>query len=193
MPSRRVPIHPVATWDDVLAYLRAERPATVVFDVEPLVAHWASGTAELDEGILRVVESVAAIGVQVIAFATNSLRRPTTDPTHSVVKVLYVAGARKPLRPRAYRSLPTPGVVIGDQLATDGILAWRLGYTLLHVRPHALPLGPRLMGYLGRPLRRLLFARREPHPRSSAQLPGSWRFPWLFKHQLPGSCGADAG
>jgi predicted HAD superfamily phosphohydrolase YqeG len=48
---------------------------------------------------------------------------------------MYLASAVKPLRTAAYRALPRPGAVIGDQLSTDGLLARRLGYTFLHWRP----------------------------------------------------------
>jgi hypothetical protein len=52
-----------------------------------------------------------------------------------------------------------PGVVIGDQVATDGVPAWSLGYTFLRYTPKlpAVPLGPRLMRQLGRPLEPFLF------------------------------------
>jgi hypothetical protein len=76
-------------------------------------------------------------------------------------RVVYLASAGKPLRISPYRAFPRPGVVIGDQVATDGILARRLGYTFLHYCPdltHA-PAGPRLMNELGRPLHLLLFTR----------------------------------
>jgi len=50
--------------------------------------------------------------------------------------------------------------VIGDQVATDGLLALRLGYTFLHWSPPlaGVPLGPRLMGGLGQ-LAKPLFLR----------------------------------
>jgi hypothetical protein len=49
--------------------------------------------------------------------------------------------------------------VVGDQIATDGILAWRLGLTFVHYIPddRVAPVGPRLLRALGRPLRRALF------------------------------------
>ena len=64
--------------------------------------------------------------------------------------VRYVASARKPLRLGPFRGLPGPGAVIGDQAATDGLLAWRLGYMFLYCAddPGAIPAGPRLMGML---------------------------------------------
>ncbi len=81
------------------------------------------------------------------------------------VRAEYLASAGKPLRTAYYRAFPRPGVVIGDQLATDGALARRLGYAFLQYRPEpgslpgGLPAGPRLMDWGGRLVRPLLFAR----------------------------------
>jgi hypothetical protein len=73
--------------------------------------------------------------------------------------VRYVASPRKPLQTTGYKHLPRPGAVIGDQVATDGVLAWRLGYVFVHYTPqlHRVPLEPRLMRQVGRPIRSLLF------------------------------------
>ena len=73
--------------------------------------------------------------------------------------MVYLASAGKPLRTAAYQSFPRPGVVIGDQVATDGILARRLGYTFVLFDPHltGVPAGPRLMAACGRLVRPLLF------------------------------------
>jgi hypothetical protein len=100
-------------------------------------------------------------GVQVVCFATNSLRRPSFVPRAAGVRVIYLAGAGKPLRTAAYRAFPRPGVVIGDQVATDGILARRLGcgFVLYDVHQDGIPAGPRLMGACGRLVRPLLFTR----------------------------------
>jgi hypothetical protein len=135
---------------------------TVVFDVEPLVAYWDSGQDALDRGVAMVLGQVGAVpGVQVVCFATNSLRRPSVVPAGGDVRVVYLAAARKPLRVSPYLGLPRPGVVIGDQVATDGVLARRLGYAFLQYRPplDSAPAGPRLMYQCGRLVRPLLFAR----------------------------------
>jgi predicted HAD superfamily phosphohydrolase YqeG len=137
---------------------------TVIFDVEPLVAHWDSGQEALDRGIAMVLGEVAPVpGVQVVCFATNSLRRPSIAPGATGAtgaRVVYRAAAGKPLRIAPYLAFPRPGVVIGDQLATDGVLARRLGYTFaLYVPPAGGPAGPRLMGACGRLVRPLLFTR----------------------------------
>jgi hypothetical protein len=51
--------------------------------------------------------------------------------------------------------------VVGDQLPTDGILAYRLGYTFLHYMPElaGVPLGPALMHRWGTLVRPVLFRR----------------------------------
>jgi hypothetical protein len=78
------------------------------------------------------------------------------------VRIVWLAGAAKPLRTAPYREFPRPGVVIGDQVTTDGLLAWRLGYVFLQYRPplDRIPPGPWLMDRLGRLIRPLLFTQR---------------------------------
>lgn len=126
---------------------------TIIFDVEPLIAWWDTGQECLDQGIRAMLDRTRAMpGLSVVCFATNSARRPSAIPATAGIRVMYLASAHKPARITAYRDLPRPGVVIGDQAATDGILARRLGYTFLHYTPNlrGAPLGPRLMNYCGR-------------------------------------------
>jgi predicted HAD superfamily phosphohydrolase YqeG len=137
----------------------------MIFDVEPLVAWWDSSRESLDRGIAAVVSEVGKLpDVRVVVFATNSVRRPSAIPSVPGVQVKYLASAGKPLRTAPYRALPRPGAVIGDQIATDGLLAHRLGYTFLHWSPRltGVPLRPRLMGLLGRLAQPLFRARKEP-------------------------------
>jgi hypothetical protein len=66
--------------------------------------------------------------------------------------------ARKPVHLAAYEHLPRPGVVVGDQLMTDGLLARRLNYAFLHYRPpERAPAGPMLLDLAGRLARPLIF------------------------------------
>jgi predicted HAD superfamily phosphohydrolase YqeG len=134
---------------------------TVVFDVEPLIAFWDTDQHILTAGTAAILDRLAANPARLghVVFATNSPRRPPTIPIRDGLHIGYLALARKPLRTAPYRRLPTPGVVVGDQIATDGVLAWRLGYAFLHYTPatHDTPIGPRVMGGLGRPLHGLLF------------------------------------
>lgn len=146
----------------MLLRVRELSARTVIFDVEPLVAYWDSGQEALDQGVATVVSWTGLVaGLQVLCFATNSARRPSVVPGGEGVRVIYLASAGKPMRMAPYRGFPRPGVVIGDQVATDGILARRLGYAFVQYRPQldGVPAGPRLMGGLGWLVRPVLFTR----------------------------------
>ena len=150
----------LAGLDEVLDRVREMSARTLIFDIEPLVAYWDSSQQALDRGVAEVFSQAEAVpGVQVVCFATNSVRRPSGLPPGTGVRVVYLASAGKPLRTAPYGSFPRPGVVIGDQVATDGILARRLGYAFVQYRPplDRLPAGPRLMDRVGRLVRPLLF------------------------------------
>jgi predicted HAD superfamily phosphohydrolase YqeG len=113
----------------------------------------------------RVLSEVSVLpALQVLCFATNSSRRPSVMPSGAArPQLVYLASAGKPLRTAAYRRFPRPGMVIGDQVATDGILARRLGYAFVLYDPQSseVPAGPRLMGAAGRLVRPLLFTRAD--------------------------------
>jgi hypothetical protein len=51
------------------------------------------------------------------------------------------------VRIRPYQGLPRPGAVAGDQIPTDGVLAYRIRFAFLHYMPRLtdVPLGPGLM------------------------------------------------
>jgi len=147
--------------DEALDRIQKLSVQTVIFDVEPLIASWDSSQQALDQGVAEVLSRAAAVpGLKVICFSTNSLRRPSVIPAGTEARVVYLAAAGKPLRTSWYRDFPRPGAVIGDQVATDGILARRLGYTFLQCRPtDDLPAGPRMMHGLGSLVRPLVFTR----------------------------------
>jgi hypothetical protein len=157
--------------------------ATLIFDIEPLVAPWNSGQQGLDRGVAEILGQAGTVpSVRAVVFSTNSARRPSVRPTApptvlptaadapdapdapAGLRVEYVASAAKPLRLAPYRGLPRPGAVIGDQLPTDGMLAYRLGYLFLHYDPPYghVPIGPRLMHRWGQAIRPLLFRRQRP-------------------------------
>ena len=141
---------------------------TVIFDVEPLGAYWDSGQEALERGVARLVLRAGQLPeVQLVCFATNSMRRPRAVPASADVRVVYLAPAGKPMRIAPYRGFPRPGVVVGDQIATDGLLARRLGYAFVHYRPppDEIPAGPRLMRQLGRLVRPVVFRRPGGSPR----------------------------
>jgi predicted HAD superfamily phosphohydrolase YqeG len=159
MPGRPayVPVEDERQIPERIGQLHAQ---TVVLDVEPLIATWNSGQQLLDDGVARLLAEIGAIPeVKVVYFATNSARRPSRAPRLQGKHVVYLASARKPLHTQPFQSLPRPGVVVGDQVATDGLLARRLGYTFLYFRPplRGMPVGPMLFRGGGELLRPLLF------------------------------------
>jgi hypothetical protein len=157
---------------ELFARVRELALATLIFDIEPLVAPWDGGQPGLDRGVAEIVDQAETLpSVLAVVFSTNSARRPSVfpparpaPPAPPGLRVEYVATAAKPLRIAPYRDLPRPGAVIGDQLPTDGILAYRLGYLFLHYDPPYghVPIGPRLMHRWGRAVRPVLFGRQPP-------------------------------
>jgi len=154
---------PITDEREIPVWLSRLGARTAIFDVEPVVAYWDSSQDALDEGVAAVISAVAAIGgVRALCFATNSARFPSVPlAAPAGLQVSYLASARKPLRVAPYAGLPAPGVVVGDQMATDGILARRIGYSFLHFRPQrqGMPVGPHLLSGCGEALRPLLFGR----------------------------------
>jgi len=137
---------------------------TAVLDIEPLVATWDSSQAVLDSGLQTVVAMIAAVpGVRVLCFATNSDRLPSARLPEAGVRIEYLTSARKPLRTGPYLRWPRPGAVVGDQVATDGLLARRLGYAFVHYRPRRrdMPPGPLLLSAAGDLVRPFFFTSRE--------------------------------
>ena len=121
----------IATLADGLRLVRELSAKTVVLDVEPLVAYWDSSQRSLDQGIAQVLSEIAEVrSVVAVCFATNSARRPSADPAYPGIRVTYLASAYKPFRVDLYRDLPKPGVLIGDQVLTDGLLARASGLRL---------------------------------------------------------------
>ncbi len=164
----RVGYESAAGLDAALSHVAELSARTVIFDVEPLVAYWDSGQEALDRGVARIVLRAGQLpGLQLVCFATNSMRRPRAVPASAGVRVVYMASAGKPMRIAPYRGFPRPGVVVGDQIATDGLLARRLGYAFVHYRPppDEIPAGPRLMRQLGRLVRSAVFSRPGGPPR----------------------------
>jgi hypothetical protein len=161
---------------DVSCLVRKLSPRTIIVDVEPLIAPWYGGRDALDAGIARFVSDVRQIEtLAVICFATNSARVPSALPEVPGVRIEYLASARKPLRTAQYRAMPVPGVVIGDQIATDGALARRLGYTFVHYRRKlaSMPAGPRVLSGAGEIIRPLLFPAGDRQPdRAAGRRPG---------------------
>jgi predicted HAD superfamily phosphohydrolase YqeG len=156
-----------AELDDVLDRAGKLAARALIVDIEPLVSWWDNSQDSLDRGVQMITGKVSRLpSVRVLVFATNSVRRPSAIPAAGNLEVRYLASAGKPLRTAAYRGLPRPGAVVGDQVPTDGLLARRLGFTFLYYQPRLteVPLGPRLMHRLGQLALPLLFSREEDRP-----------------------------
>ena len=151
---------PLANAAELPRLVRKLSARTMIIDVEPFIASWDSGQDALDRGIAHFLAGVPAIGsVTVVCFATNSARVPSALPAVADVRVEYLASARKPLHTGPFLRLPRPGVVVGDQVATDGLLARRLRYAFVYFRPplRDMPVGPLMFRGGGELLRPLLF------------------------------------
>jgi predicted HAD superfamily phosphohydrolase YqeG len=147
---------------DLFAKARELSIRTMILDVEPLVTPWRGSQQSLDQGIARILGDIRTVpSVLVVVFTTNSARRPSAVPSGDGIQVRYLASAKKPLLTAPYDGLPRPGAVAGDQLPTDGILAYRLRFTFLHYTPRltGVPPGPELMHRWGKLVRPLLFRR----------------------------------
>ena len=162
----------VSDRDELLSCVAGLSPKTAIFDIEPIVAIWNTGTSELSGGVERFARQLSAVpGIEFIGFVTNSRRHAAVTSPPGGPTVFYVSSAHKPLLIGRYRDLPRPGVVVGDQLTTDGILAWRLGFDFVHYDPAGedSPRGVRIMNLTGSLLRPLFF-NSAGHPGPPADL-----------------------
>jgi hypothetical protein len=147
--------------DAVLAAVAGLQPATLVVDVEPFVAPWGcsssaaiSGAAELSELLVLATPNLRAL-----VFATNARLTTRHELHEELLHVAFVCSACKPWRITYLAGVPQPLVVLGDQIITDGLLAFRLHAQFLHWQASGrLPWWPRLQAIIGAPLVRFIFS-----------------------------------
>jgi predicted HAD superfamily phosphohydrolase YqeG len=148
--------------EDVHASVSRLAPRTLVLDVEPLICRWRSEQRRLEDGLRAMLSRIGDDhpGIERVVFLTNSGRKPAAPPRVANLAATYVSKARKPwLRLTNLRAAPVPLVVVGDQVLTDGILAWRLNATFVQVPiPVGAPFAVRCQRLLGDMLAVLLFA-----------------------------------
>jgi hypothetical protein len=158
----RCPRYTMPTDLPVLASLVARLGvATLIVDVEPLLRSWGSHTAGYMRNAERMQALVAAAAPTVtdIIFASNSPRdlAPLGGPCR--LRTTVVAGARKPWLTWYARGRPRPIAVLGDQIMTDGILAWRLHGDFIHICiEKKVPWWPRIQRAIGQLFTHSLFA-----------------------------------
>ena len=126
------------------------RPTTLVVDVEPLVVPWDSAPTLFPNAPDDFAQTVQASvpSVTSVVYSSNS-RCPRTADSKPDIRI--VTAACKPWRTRYLHDEPGPVAVVGDQVLTDGLLAWRLGATFLHWQVTVpMPRWPRLQRCIGR-------------------------------------------
>jgi hypothetical protein len=132
----RAPYYRVSSLRETVALVTRLRPTGVIVDVEPLVCAWNTDRETLDRGLASVMSALSRAGAgasepPTIVFATNSRRRPGRLPDRCV----YLHRARKPWTTGLPRAATASGrwIVCGDQVLTDGLLAWRLRAAFVHL------------------------------------------------------------
>jgi hypothetical protein len=150
---------------DTVADLIGEfQPATVVADVEPLVAPRDSAASDVVSGAVRFTERLVAAApatLSLLVFASNArLHVPEKMKVENVVAV-FVSPAWKPWTVSYIAKAPRPMVVVGDQVVTDGIIAVRMQVPFIHsVTGNRVPWWPRLQAAIGTPVAKVVFRDR---------------------------------
>ena len=125
----RIPIRDVQSLDDVMAFVEStDGEKVIIFDVDNTLAPQGVPLVEFGQLVNSAIDRVEANAhiARVIAL--------TNGPQRDVERM--VSRGNKPWTTRrrlGLRGSSTPLVVVGDQVLTDGLLAWRLGATFLHL------------------------------------------------------------
>jgi predicted HAD superfamily phosphohydrolase YqeG len=144
----------------LLTVLIRYRPVTLVLDVQPLVVDWQAQSRGFPASARKVAGIVRASlpSVTNLVFATNSNFPRVAITAQGTLHILIVTRARKPWRTGYLQGVPRPVAVVGDQLLTDGLLAWRLGALFLHWHgSEATPWWPHAQSCFGHFLQPLFF------------------------------------
>ena len=125
----RVPIRDVQSLDEVMAFVEStDGQKVIIFDVDNTLAPQGVPLAEFGQLVNSAIDRVEANpGIARVIALTNG-------PQREVARM--VSRGNKPWTTRrrlGLRGSSAPLVVVGDQVLTDGLLAWRLGATFLHL------------------------------------------------------------
>ena len=125
---RRVAMMVVSGVEDVARILDEEEPGlTLIFDVDNTVARQGASSIEVDTAVNDAIDRFEAHAAVDRAIAL------TNGPQRGVTRM--IGRGNKPWTTRRRLGLvdTVSIVVVGDQVLTDGMLAWRLGATFLHL------------------------------------------------------------
>jgi len=153
---RRVPRHTAGDLDEVASLVDAVgRPAVVIFDADNTLVPQGVAVEEFARGVVAATERFRELsGVERVIILTNGPERGVPGMIHR---------GNKPWTTRRRLELDRADDVwvIGDQILTDGVLAWRLGARFVHVaidveaespeQARMRRMGRRLTGLLFRP------------------------------------------
>ena len=130
----KVPLLVASERDSIIRFVTGLSPATVVIDLEPLVAAWGSDPADVVARALSLSEIIAGAAPRLSAliFTTNARMSLPKTLEGSRLAVKFKGSACKPWRFSYLAGTPKPVIVIGDQIITDGLLALRLQATFIH-------------------------------------------------------------
>lgn len=125
----RVPIRLVRSLDEAAAVVAShDRKTIVIFDVDNTLARQGAPFDEVAAVVDGTIGSFEAIpSVSRVIVLTNGPQRGVPQ---------MVSRGNKPWTTRHRLGLHRAGdtiVVVGDQVLTDGLLAWRLNATFLHL------------------------------------------------------------
>ena len=125
----RVPIRDVQSLDEVIAFIEStDGQRVIIFDVDNTLAPQGIPVAEFGQLVNSAIDRVEAnSGIARVIALTNG-------PQREVPRM--ISRGNKPWTTRrrlGLRGSSAPLVVVGDQVLTDGLLAWRLVATFLHM------------------------------------------------------------
>jgi hypothetical protein len=158
---RRTPRLVVCDREVAFAAVMELRPAALVVDVQPFVAPWGCLPDAMVSAALALSEYLAEAmpNLKAVVFATNARAVSNQLLREERPKVTFVGAARKPWRIAYVADVPRPVVVLGDQIITDGLLAFRLHGQFLHWRVRGrIPWWPQLQAVIGDVLIQFMFS-----------------------------------
>ncbi len=124
----RVPIHDVQSLEDVMALVESsDGEKVIIFDVDNTLAPQGCGLGDFAVAVNTAIDRCeACTGIGRVIALTNGPQRDVDR---------MVSRGNKPWTTRRRLGLRRgdPVVVVGDQVLTDGLLAWRLRASFLHL------------------------------------------------------------
>lgn len=148
---RRVPLYEIESLTD-LCLLDLDL-ARVILDIDNTLLPYRATRADVDRALLMLVQLRAKLPADAVLTLISNGRGQRAAVADLVSECGHpsILRAMKPYRHRPVAELH-PTVVVGDQVCTDGLLAWRLGLPFVRVEGCSLtePPWPRLMRAGGR-------------------------------------------